>query len=97
MRPYKFSECNIEIAKDQPQYLTLPAYKPTNDMQGYTLVCWQLSFRERIALLFYGKLWHSILTFNKPLQPILLEVTKPAIHFKEAKPIRKETQEGAEE
>ncbi len=81
MKVHKFAECNTVIAKDQPQYLPLPAYKAPDDMQGFTLVCWQLSFRERIEVLLHGKVWHSILTFDKPLQPILLESVKPKIRF----------------
>ena len=76
MKPVKFEGYNIIIAKDQPQYLPLPAYA-ARDTTGTVVCCWQLSWRERFKLLFTGKLWHQILTFNKPLQPQHLNVMPP--------------------
>ena len=76
MKPIKFPECNVEFAKNQPEYLSLPAHRCPNDARGQIVVCWRLSFRERAILLFTGRLWHSILTFNKPLQPVKLQVEK---------------------
>ncbi len=58
----------------QEQYLDLPAYK---DEQGTVLTRWRLSFMERIKLLFVGNLYVSLMTFNKPLQPIKLSLEKP--------------------
>jgi len=66
MKPIKFKESNIVFAENQPEYLPLPAYK--ND-KGDVISCWQLSFKERIKILFTGKIWFYILTFNHPLQP----------------------------
>lgn len=76
MKLVQFVEANIVIAKDQPQYIPMPAHSYL-DEHGMITCCWQLSFIERIKLLFSGKIWHSILTFNKPLQPQMLEVDKP--------------------
>lgn len=66
MKPISFKEQNCVIAKDQNEYLSLPAWKSKD---GTIISCWQLSFIERIKLLFTGRLWFKILTFNKPLQP----------------------------
>lgn len=74
MKLIDFPERNIIIAKNQPEYLPLPAYR-TDD--GKVTCCWKLSLRERLILLFTGKLWHTILTFNNPLQPQLLSGKKP--------------------
>ena len=62
----------VEIAKDQPEYRTLPAlvYK-----DGKILTEWSLSESER-ALIARGeniRLW--IWSFGQPLQPVALEVT----------------------
>ena len=76
MDPIKFPECNAEFAKDQPQYLTLPAYRCPNDRRGQIVCCWQLSWKERISVLLRGVIWHSVLTFNEPLQPIKLQTEK---------------------
>lgn len=72
----EFPEQTVVIAKDQPQYRKLPAYQYF-DAEGRIACCWQLSLYERLVLLFTGKLWHQVLTFNQPLQPQLLTVTKP--------------------
>ena len=65
------------IAKDQPEYLPLPAHRFAGDPQGRIAFCWQLTWRERLGVLLGGKLWHQVLTFNQPLQPQLLSVEKP--------------------
>jgi hypothetical protein len=68
MEPIEFEKVNKTYAKDQQQYRPLPVYK-TKD--GILTSCWKLSFKERLKLLFTGKLWISTMTFNKPLQPLL--------------------------
>jgi hypothetical protein len=68
MKPIKFPEHNIVYAEDQPEYLPLPVFK-NNSPQGECVSCWKLSFRERLRILWTGKLWVSLMTFNKPLTP----------------------------
>lgn len=77
MKLIEFLEQTVVIAKDQPEYLPLPAHRFAGDQQGRIACCWQLTWRERIAVLIGGKLWHQVLTFNQPLQPQLLTVAKP--------------------
>lgn len=74
MKLIEFPEQTTVYAKDQPQYLPLPCYKRDD---GVIYCCWQVSFLERIKILLTGKVWHSIMTFNKPLQPQLLMADKP--------------------
>ncbi len=76
MKPIKFKESNIIFAKDQPEYLPLPAYK--ND-KGDVISLWQLNFFERIKILFTGRMWFHVSTFNKPLQPQLPTLKYPFI------------------
>lgn len=76
MKLIEFPEQTVVIAKDQPEYKPLPAHR-FNDDEGRIACCWQLTFWERIRVLFSGKIWHQILTFNGPLQPQLLTVEKP--------------------
>lgn len=71
-----FPEQTVVIAKNQPEYKPLPAYQFGGNT-GRIACCWQLTLRERFQLLFSGKLWHQVLTFNQPLQPQLLTVKKP--------------------
>lgn len=65
MEPVTFAESNVVIAKDQPPYLPLPAYVSAYE----TISCWQLSTRDRVRLLFTGRLWLRQCNFGNPLQP----------------------------
>ena len=67
MIPKTFKEVNVVFAKDQPEYLPLPAFKSE---EGEVVTCWKLSWRERFRILFFGELWLSMMTFNKPLTPL---------------------------
>jgi hypothetical protein len=77
MNLVEFPEQTVVYAKDQPEYIPLPAYRFKDDREGRIVCCWRLTWRERLRLLFTGRIWHSILTFNQSLQPQLLETTKP--------------------
>ncbi len=76
MKFINFKEVNVEIAKNQDNYITLPSYK-ANDSQGTIIFCAKFNWKERIKLLFTGKLWVSKLTFGNPLQPISLRTDFP--------------------
>lgn len=75
MKLIEFPEQNVVYAKDQPEYNPLPAVK-WNDNCGTITCCWKLTLLERLKVLFTGKLWHDILTFNQPLQPQRLNTSK---------------------
>ena len=77
MQLIPFPEHTMVYAKDQPEYLPLPAHKLPDDPYGRATFCWKLTWRERIELLLTGKVWHQVLTFNQPLQPQLLTAEKP--------------------
>ena len=74
MEILRFNECNVTYAKDQPEYLQLPAMRKED---GEIVTCWKPSIIERIKILFTGKIWLNILTFNKPLQPLKMSGNKP--------------------
>lgn len=76
MKPIKFKEQNCTFAEGQPQYLNLPAYR---HISGEVITCWRFSFLERLRILFKGKMWHSTMTFNKPLQPLCFTTKKSDI------------------
>lgn len=65
-----------EYAKSQPQYKPLPARV---DSKGAAITCWQLTWRERLSILLRGRFYLTILTFNKPLQPIRCSIDKPEV------------------
>lgn len=74
---FKLPEDEMVIyAKDQPEYIPLPAWKGPDGMR---VTRWTLTFRERMAVLFGGSIWLTLLTFNKPLQPVKLETSCPII------------------
>ena len=79
MRTVEFSEQTVVFAKDQPEYRPLPAYRHDGDPTGRIVCCWELTWRERLRLLWAGRIWHSVLTFNQPLQPQKLDVQKPVM------------------
>ncbi len=71
MKPIEFEQQNITYAKDQKEYLPLPAHK---DKLGVVTSCWKMSFKERLTVLFTGRVYSSLWTFYQPLQPQLLKV-----------------------
>lgn len=73
MKPINFKEQNVVYAKDQPEYMPLPALKFED---GTVVSCWKLSWREILKIIFTRKIWLGILTFNKPLQPTFITVNK---------------------
>ena len=76
MHPIEFSEQNVVFAKDQPEYLPLPAFR---DDEGQVVSCWRLSAWEVLRLLVTRRLWLMQLTFNHPLQPILPSAEHPFV------------------
>jgi hypothetical protein len=77
MKPQPFEEQTAEIAKGQPEYITLPAH--VDQQSGIVTFCWKLTWAERICLLITGEIWHQVMTFNQPLQPTKLLIDKPPL------------------
>ena len=73
MRPIPFKECNCTFGENQKEYRPFPALR---NKEGDVVLCWGLSFKERVILLFTGKLWWGIRTFNKPMTPQHVTVKK---------------------
>lgn len=78
MKPVEFKYQNIVFAKDQPQYRPLPALKLDDDM-GTVISCYRMSFRERIKILFTGRVWLSLASFGKPLTPSFMAVNRKEV------------------
>lgn len=76
MKPVDFPEQNAVLAKDQPEYLPLPVHR-VEEPEGRVISCWQLTVRERLAVLITGRLWLTQMTFNTPLQPQLPQINSP--------------------
>jgi len=78
MKPVEFKHQNIVFAKDQPEYQPLSALKidaPT----GEVISCWKLTFKERLKVLVFGRVWMSLMSFNKPLTPSYLAVNRKEV------------------
>jgi hypothetical protein len=74
-----FAEQTVVIAKDQPEYRPMPAYRYENDNCGRIVFCWKLCLIDRLKVLFTGVVWQQQMTFNGPIQPALLLVDKPSM------------------
>lgn len=79
MKPIKFKHQNVVFAEDQPEYQPLPALK-IDSPTGEVVSCWKLSFKERIKVLVFGRVWMSLMSFNKPLTPSFLAVSRKEIY-----------------
>ena len=75
MKPVKFKEQNCTYAENQPEYTPFPALKIKSD-NGEVVSCWKMSLFERIRVLFTGRVWVSLMCFNKPLTPSFLSTRK---------------------
>lgn len=60
----------VEFAKDQPEYLTLPAYV---DIQGVVTTEWEPTADELAILLNGGNVRLRVFTFGRALQPVMLD------------------------
>jgi hypothetical protein len=74
MEPIKFKEQNVTYAENQKEYLPLPAYR---DESGRVVTCWSLSPEELEVVSKTGVVWLDMLTFNQPLQPVMLHAESP--------------------
>lgn len=68
MEAVKFKGHNLVLAEDQPQYKPLPVCWQGGAQTPMTS-CYKLSWKERLRLLFKGRLFVTQLTFGQPLQP----------------------------
>lgn len=69
MKPINFPEANKVYGIAQPEYQPLHAYRAQD---GAVTSCWKLSWKEKWRILFTGRIYVTLLTFNQPIQPQLL-------------------------
>lgn len=81
MTPIAFEGSNVVIAKDQPEYLPLPAYVDNSE----TITCWKLTWKERFKIFFTGILWFRQMNYGDPLQPQLPTLNYPFVRLKRRK------------
>lgn len=68
MHPIKFAGCNVVYGDGQSEYSALLAMKMED---GHIITCWELTDEEAERLAKNKKIYIQVLTFNKPLQPLL--------------------------
>lgn len=83
MDAVKFKEMTCTIAKDQPEYMPLPAYQDDR----FTVSKWKLNWRERVRLLFSGTIYLMQMNFRQPLQPQLMRLDSPFVPAKPTQPV----------
>lgn len=71
MEAVEFKGQNVVMGKDQPQYRPLPALR-IMDEQGQAITCWEVSDEELEEIIKTRRIYLSQLTFNQPLQPVML-------------------------
>lgn len=81
----EFDQQNIVYAKDQPEYRPMPAHRVEGDPNGTVICCWKLTEEEKKQIMETGVIWHSMMTFNAPLQPQLLTTESPFIEVSDEK------------
>lgn len=73
MKAISFKGQTMVAAKDQKEYLPLPVLVIKSE-NGEVISCWSLSLWERLKVLFTGKVWLCLLSFNRPFSPSRLSV-----------------------
>lgn len=76
MKAISFDEQNTVIAKDQSEYLQVPAHAVGNK-EGQLIIKIEVSEEEQKFIQENGFFWYSRWTFNQPLQPFSM-FTNPA-------------------
>jgi len=79
MKPIKFKDHNKVYAEDQLEYQPLPVLK-LESPQGEVIACWKMSLIERLKVLFTGKVWLKLMSFNKPLTPSYVTVHRKEVY-----------------
>lgn len=84
MKLIEFPEQTIVIAKDQPQYLPMPAHVDQTSDHCQTTLCWELTDEEIQTLIQTKKIWQQIWTFHRKMHPQRLSVEKPEMKVPDA-------------
>lgn len=74
MQPIDFEGSNVVYAKDQPQYMPLPVCKVPGD-DGLVISIWKPTDEERQRISEGANIAVSMLTYNQPLQPLMVSVS----------------------
>lgn len=76
MNAIDFEERNVEIAKEQEEYATLPAYA---QHEGIVTYCMQLNEEEVKKVTSKKTAYIRFLNFGTPVQPVAFSIRKPKL------------------
>ncbi len=76
MKPIKFKEVNKELQRPRDMLMTNCKSLPILNTDGLCISCWKMSFRERVAVLLFGKLWLTVRS-GETQPPVKLTIDKP--------------------
>lgn len=76
LKAVHFAGHNVVIAENQEEYESLPAYVSPAASAPITF-CWELTQEQLAHIQTTKRLWQTVLTFGKPLQPQQLCATCP--------------------
>lgn len=79
MKPITFKGQNYIMGTTQPEYLPLPTCRYKNEW-GHVTSCWHFSWRDLVTIVFTRKIYLTLATFNKPIQPQKLTTFNPTIN-----------------
>lgn len=77
MTPVEFSQANVVLAKDQPEYVPLPVFMNRYDQTVPMTACFELSDEELGEIILTKRLWLTQLTFGRSYSPIELSTQNP--------------------
>lgn len=78
MKPIYFPGALVVVAKDQPPYEPLPVQFVGGKM-GIMVSCWELTDTELESVRRDRRIWVTSLTFNQPVQPLVLSADRPQV------------------
>lgn len=77
MKPVDFPQANTVFAKDQPEYLPLPARLEPHAEGAPVTSCWQFTPEELAQIQATGCVYVTQLTFGQALQPQVVSLDPP--------------------
>lgn len=80
MEAVKFKHHNVVFAENQKEYKPIPALRIAGP-GGHVISCWRLSLWERIKVLFLGRVWMDLMSYNQPLTPSHLSVNRKDMYI----------------
>lgn len=79
MKAAEFKHQNTVFGEGQSEYKPLPALR-LGDRNDTIITCYRLSWKERLQVLFTGRIWMSEMNFRRPLTPRYLTAFRDEVY-----------------